>query len=630
MKFKKAFIGGTEDAITKEEIAETQKLLGSLKVELALLKPYLKTLTVTLPDPSQLNPIEFHQIDAAVDQLGLSLNALWPQNRRVRLDLNLLDLQIFLRELNVFMNRNPLLSQVSIWEKWIPVLNSLTQWSMNQDTVLEGYKLFLHYELNLSGKSFYEPQYTTGWNEFLLRSFNLVEKTISLNKSKRLSFKEIDHVIDELQKVSFFHLPISQKILKSLYKKAISVLLDTRRGDDQTYILGLEERHLALLKRELSVWTLIQDFLKDLPSGEITSQRLQDLIKSYSVEKKISLMSGLNSYDEDEIKRSWKEFWNLLDKTSQIQWANGSLKIQPKNNSSQNRTYTREGLAISHCYQMLTRFVFIGYAQQFSSMNLSWLSLNSLRLAYSDLTDFGLEMGFIDPRVKGAPERSLIEGNLFTSIGDGDAFLNKEETFEWFQLLFYGAFKKAPEWKKDFVNCQVFKRDIFGNQYLHEECFENLGILKLPQWMGNLKKYRPYYQKLSLKQKQDFMKTLISVARSSHPDGKLIETSDVNTMVMMLVYTESLITQFDSNHNGVLDSQEALKAYPRFSTLLKKYSSFSSDVILEDAFLYLLYKGKQPDLTGYLAFEVEKTTKGLGEVGPLQILKVFGVLSKPK
>jgi hypothetical protein len=95
---------------------------------------------------------------------------------------------------------------------------------------------------------------------------------------------------------------------------------------------------------------------------------------------------------------------------------------------------------------------------------------------------------------------------------------------------------------------------------------------------------------------------------------------------MILHYTESLMSVYDANQDGKLNVDELQAAAPRFSEFMKAAAPFGANFLVNDFFLYLVYKGQKPTLMKYFYFQVEKALNSLEDVGRDKILRVFKVL----
>jgi hypothetical protein len=639
MKFKETLIGGDVHTITKNEIVIARQVLQRLKKSLQLLRPHLKTLMLENPVATQTD------IDKAVEQLAASLNYIWPMNARVRSTVEMEDIRVFLRELNIFISKDMSAFNTQSWEQWVPAVQSVRdlvvgpmgmfestkEWEAAQSASLEVYRLFLTYKLILSNVSIIDPDFANDWDDFFGRALSVVEKTLLFNSSRRLSFVAIDSVIDDLESLSILKLPFSSKTLKTLYKMAVANLLDPRKGAEQSAILGLEEIHVAVLKREVRLHSAIQSFLSTLPLEKITHEDLLARLAKYSVDRKLSKYSDLNIYDREEIKKSWKKFFELVSSSKALIWVNSELQIRAANSA-----VTRNSLGTQGLLYIGSRFLHWGYASKIESPTTSLISVDAMRKAYNDIYPIGLEFGAVDPRSVDPALRSLHESNLFTLIGNGDLTMNIGETFEWAQMVFSGGVGLTNKLSSGLQESKCFRneRDMFGHPKIDEGCFIYFVEKKIESLTTGLPNFRAAIKTWSQPQKLQLAQSLILASRNEPRGAGYVELSELRVMSMMLYYTEALFAKYDANLNGSLDSTEVDQALPRFSNLLRELSPLKYDFVVKDLFMYLVFVGERPTASGYLKFKWRINTGGLPEAQRYDIVRVFGALKsevvKPK
>ena len=161
---------------------------------------------------------------------------------------------------------------------------------------------------------------------------------------------------------------------------------------------------------------------------------------------------------------------------------------------------------------------------------------------------------------------------------------------------------------------------------MNEPCFKS-GLRKnFASYFDNLPGLVREVASMSDRQWDEFYANLIGAARVSKADGGKIETADIRTAVMMLHYTESLMSVYDVDNSGKLNADEIRAAAPRFYEFMKEASPSNARFMVTDFFLYLVYKGKEPTFASYTYFQLQKPFGSFQEIGRDKILRVFKVL----
>jgi hypothetical protein len=96
-------------------------------------------------------------------------------------------------------------------------------------------------------------------------------------------------------------------------------------------------------------------------------------------------------------------------------------------------------------------------------------------------------------------------------------------------------------------------------------------------------------------------------------------------MTVIIHYIESLMVVFDTNHDSVMSEQEVLGAMPRFRDFIVKMSPLGNWLV-DDIFLFMIYKGEKPTALKMPGFLWERRKTGLGTVNRLNLIRVLGLL----
>ena len=253
---------------------------------------------------------------------------------------------------------------------------------------------------------------------------------------------------------------------------------------------------------------------------------------------------------------------------------------------------------------------------------------------YWDFRSFGIKVGFLDPSTTLSGIKRFGEANLFTSVANGDTILSLDEGMELFAFLISAGTISSQLHQDISRSCPVGSSDSFGHYEIDSACYRKKfgDALQTRQWAQMPGMVR-YFQKLTPDQKEDFMRTLENAASpGSDAVGQMINHFETDVMVMIPHYVESIFNRFDVDHSGTINLAEALQAYPLFrNTLLClqsiKDAGFTSDDDLRAVFTFLLKEGRSPTATEFLIWRYLEAWKGRVHADRGTLLKIFAALA---
>jgi hypothetical protein len=115
-------------------------------------------------------------------------------------------------------------------------------------------------------------------------------------------------------------------------------------------------------------------------------------------------------------------------------------------------------------------------------------------------------------------------------------------------------------------------------------------------------KFLPSWQtvggKLGKGEREELFDLLLIGSRSDQPIEDAVELGDVNKMVMLMHYIESIFTRFDRDLSNSISFTEARDIYPIFYDLLKKAANeggIEKESEIYALYNYILHKGKPPE-----------------------------------
>lgn len=636
-KMKKVLLGGSEKSITKAEIQKLVELLEIVKEQAVATAPYVTILTTKKPNAS------WADVNMAAQQLHESLLVLLKGVDVVNSEYSFGDLKKFMDGLDDFINANEPFYLTEKLGTNIPLLEAIKNvlvgdgarlenihdWQVSLKTGIGIYKTGLRYRYFLRGQDIDSP----GKVQVLMRMandiFQLLEDSLPMQRQGSITFSSIDNLLDQLASKGLLPAGLTARGLKETYKKVVLRILDPQRRGDARGLLALDRTHLLVLKHELKLYSIEQNFIDGLPydvTQSVSMEGIQAAAKTFSATAFIEQNLTADSLERDALESAWTEGLSLLLKDRPIFFDSmGRVMIV---GASKSYRQTWSSLTKNNVMRGLTRLLLSGYGEKKSpQIAKEEMTQQGLELWYQDFNQLGTDLKAFDPRSGNAGERSFNEANFFTYNGNGDSVMDFNETFDFVSLLIAGGMTSAENLRQDALACAVLAtKDIFGFPMLREPCFKSIMRKKFSSYFGNLPGMVMQVQEMTDAEWDGFYGNLISAARISPAKGGLIETADIRTAVMMLHYTESLMSVYDVDQSGKLNKDELKAAAPRFLDFMKRVAPVDANFMVKDFFLYLVYKGKKPTFWDYTYFQGQKAFGSLEDAGRDKILQVFKVL----
>lgn len=625
-KMKKVILGGDEKSLTKTEIQKLVDLLDLVKEDAVLLSPHFPILI-----GKKIHP-EWEGIDVAVEKLRATLWVLLRKVDLVNSEYKIDDLKKFFEGLNQFTNSPQSFSIYQKVDKNMDLIkaaktlvvgegtrfDNIQDWEEALGTVLQIYKQGLRYHYFMKNEVLRDPKNLNQLIVFIEDTLQIIEESLPMRRHGEISFAMIDNLIDKVMATS----TIDSEAVNATYKKVILRLLDPRRQGDARGLNGFEKRHLVALKQEWKSYRLHQLFINQLPfdsENSIGRSELLQAISTFEAKTYIKRILSSNSLEQEALLDSWIQGVKFLESSWPVVFnTEGKVIIvnRPLTLRQTWRSLSRWNLMRSAAMALVH-----GYGPRL-------LGVDDLKRWYADFQFLGEELKVFDKRSGNSGARSFNEANLFTFSANGNAVVDSAEAFEFVSLLVSGGGISAEAIRLDMIQqgCALPELDIFEYPWLNENCFKHNLRKKIDHYFNNMPGLVAEISKLNSIEWDSFYSNLMATSRVSSAKGGKVETADLRTAIMILHYTEILMSVYDQNSSGGLDLEEVRLAAPRFLEFMKSVSPVKWELLVEDFFVYLAFKGEKPDRGGYTKYSFERLFVGLGEVSRGKILRVFKVL----
>lgn len=642
MKVKVVFVGGSQTHLTRIEIDRTLEFLDLISILAVEMNGYLRLMRFELTGES----VDRTQLSDLSSVLKSVVGKLIEFSQFEVVQYKFSDFKAFLSETKKFVGENPSLESL---EKWLPLVESIQQgflgsyshWSTKAEWkevsywISDLYINSLFVSSFLVGRDFSKAATWSSLKEALFRSLELIETSPVMKRQHLIQAEALDKILDESIKVGLFKTSIEPQIWKNSYRKALFHLVEGkgRLAGSVDQVRGLEAQHVSILQFELKVWALVQNSLNEIFQGRedqpVLHQDFVELTRRHSV---LDLSKDMNvrRLEKPMLEQAWMTYLDLITRSPQMMWREDGLVEVAR--SAQTRGVRFTGQNWSNAVRMWVRFTLKGYGDHSSDV-LEKTSMPALRMVHleEDFREFGRAMGLLDARQKSPAERTFLEGNLFSYVGDGDQFLQFHELYDLLSLMMSGGRRMVDRIYEDLYSgrCLIAQKDPFGKEYVRESCFLSRMKLQYTQYFKNIPGLVRYLNTLQDMDRAGFLNNVLAVSKITQSPKGFTEYTEIRALTSILGYLESLMVVFDQDRDGVLSETEILTALnTRFRSFVAAQipaHDLVRDFILEDAFLYLVHEGKKPEISELISFKIRRS-RGLPPIGRDKMLRVLKIL----
>ncbi|MGZ3690801.1 MAG: hypothetical protein ACXVAX_04830 [Pseudobdellovibrio sp.] len=432
--------------------------------------------------------------------------------------------------------------------------------------------------------------------------FPKVKDTITLelnNKnSHMITTDELTDLLVTAQNAEVLHTQIQKQSIQTLLNGLWSNLLNTPedRLNEKTSLPGFNLKALDNISYEIMFWLdNQQSLLKIFEDTPVLSKA--DLLKK--------LQARLGESKSPLTQASLGELNRVVSANGNMNFdQKGFLKILTPDSGQ----YTIRDLTISNYGKTFARIFIRAFANDMQRItDYTGLSVDEAQFGFDQFKNVIFDMNILSPNSSKTfiPSRFL-EANLFLSVSNGDDYAGFEELHHLFLHIISGQSRAKS--MSDLAVQKCAKQPNSGSgplTLLDQDCLLDLyynisdPFLDLPGFISlrsgqdaiTQEKYTP-------EQNKDYYLNLLEAAGHVINDKKTVAQGDACLFPHVVQYIEMIYARHDLNGDGVLDKDEALKAFPIFEKLLTKLTEpkrfFIKIPDLPGFFIYLLKNGSIP------------------------------------
>ncbi|MAV92294.1 MAG: hypothetical protein CL676_12820 [Bdellovibrionaceae bacterium] len=585
MKIKTTFVGGRVDQISRADLAAALRLLEDIKKAAILLRPHVRIFNVYSKATMPLDRVnmELDQTAKTLDEISqIFLNSL----NKTENDYSLKDFEVFLDEFRKFIGWYEFFPDGRNASQWVELVASIkkistggdryviqkSEWEKFLTVTTSSYIAFLKFKYGVLGQDL--------WSGFGLKNLILlfdqirdeVIKVISSRSERAIPLEEIQSLIQSLGEMKWLPFGLDADTSFLAMKLILTKILDNSQSVD-VEISSLRIFHILRMAKEFEVWASNQIYLSSKFSKESNG---------------VETAPGAANFYRQGVPAGWSEFLNFQKGRRPL-----FMKDSPKvslvyfgNLKERGISFDLYNLSLTHLYFRVVKLVFEAYGTRDERGQLL-MSSSTLQKFYTDFFKLGEGVGWLDPRSRSAGARSYVEGNLFTYSADG---LNKPFDMtlsEGVDVIAYllTAGQLADEVYADLRaaisqedSCLISEgssfekpnpKDFRGDEKLSRECVKKHLFPILVQHLDFAPSLKEWMKSLDDDRKQEYADLLLTSAYSEvNSDPNWVEKSELSTVAVVILYSESVMTRHDTSMDGILSKAEALVAFPIFRNFI--------------------------------------------------------------
>lgn len=266
--------------------------------------------------------------------------------------------------------------------------------------------------------------------------------------------------------------------------------------------------------------------------------------------------------------------------------------------STRAATYNRSTANKLNLVRAAIRAIFRGYAGEISrTQGSSKLTLAEFEQGYKELKDIFVDLEFLDPDDLTFASSRFREANWFTPRGDGDEFLSAFEGFDIARFVLSGVVIGGQVEKTILNECQLFAAPLKMNRRVPLSCLLGIYQRDINKTFYSMPMFVQQFRALNAQWGNQFLSDLVEAAGYIPTAEQRVKLADAGRLPHISQYIESIMLIYDLDLNGVLDTSEAMAAYPRFARILRQLAEpkgIKDEREIRALYAWLLKKEKLP------------------------------------
>jgi hypothetical protein len=602
MKLKQVMFGGDVEAFAVSDFENARLKVGRLSLILERFLPYYSVYGGTW-SPTDMTRNEafkyFHEALVALDSSARELGSL-------------LESPYDLNNLSAFVNE---------WQRLYPPENSEDRLDQTLKKYMPSLKLVKNLVYEEDDTLIRKPNWSTMlgflsriyatsmFSTYFLKDMNLqssrdlaalsvmTDMGVTLGKdmlkvkpSKALNRTEMLRIIAEMQRLDVLPKDISRGSWDSFVRAFIGRIavppekrLNEGRGETFRVV------NLDYLRGEFQGWLQTQILLNQTFQNSDDVTLPADTVWR-AIERKYK--SGEIS---PEMKKSLGEMMSIL--STDVRFV---LDRQKRLIVGATYKYNLRSLERHNLLRALSRVFIASYAGSLSRIrNGTGVTLKEAETAFRDLRPLAVELDLIEADNRTFASSRFREANIFVPRADGNDYASFLELHEILFSIFSGV--KLDELLKPQLvkHCRGGRRTSSSSLVTYS-CLFNVYKQIFPSKLTSLPTFLAFQRSQTEAVFNGYFANALKGAGHVPNDKKTVKMGDVALLPHLIQYIELIFARYDTDNNGGLTVNEAMRAFPAFRDLFKELAKGQlEDGTLEEKdlpalFTYILRYGKPP------------------------------------
>lgn len=466
---------------------------------------------------------------------------------------------------------------------------AISQWNPLFRMIVKGFSAYRFFGVFIDARDGRQPEIVDSWNQLVDRGLNMVRDVLALKKNGLVSRNEILKIALQAQKAGYLPKDIRSQSLNSLVGMGVNRILnppERRLGGE--WPEGIRAVSVDYARREFHVWNETRAFL--LETFE------------YSDDKRISpdslrqaVASAWKKTSSPELKAGLGELAEILDTPVPfVLDSKGRLLI-----SKSRPKYDLKTLESHNLWRGLVRLMVASYAGSMAQVrSYDGLGLSELQQAFRDVRPVAIDYNLLDDDNNSFMTSRFMELNIFMPHSNGDQVASFAEMHDEITSIVSGLRLNsllAPNLHRSCMGGAEARR-------VSGLCLYRSYQSSFRTVMTSMPDFQAFQKGASDADFYAYFNNLLKGVGHVAVDGQdMVKISNANLIPPLMQYLELLYVRFDANRNGVIEVEEAKRAFPVFKGLLKIIAKkeLDSGSIKEDdllaVFVWVLKEGKPPE-----------------------------------
>jgi hypothetical protein len=597
MRVKQLLLGGANDRLTKDELAQAQQTILVLRSETLKLLPYIKYVTqkVTV-DEALANRVE---AEAAIEHFRASIGVLGTLLGRGQEQYTTQNFETLLTEMKPLFKDWTGPEQAIKYLPTFAVIKALVlnppgesiapaEWQPLMTGAGRVYALVLRQQYLMAKQNLLSGAGLAQMRSSFEEVISIIRSGIDAKSSHVIAYPQIDDAIDEMIRLGVVPEELRDTTLKGVVRTMFSKFLNPASSGSRPKVTGLNATILERIRQQGAA------FLEMQARWDAVTQKTGSLTPAWKTF--VSTWQALPPASSAAAVSAAIDLTKLFTLPSPLSYRDNGTVVFDNRLSylpMDEKAFTRY-----NWQSAVTRLLVQGYATDAIANKYTGLKASQVKAFFSDVHDLGVDMELLEPKDDDLWQTSFNESNMFMLSALNDDYMSYTEVFDYLAYLLGGGVMSDRMYNETLERCAHVGVDGFNRPTMDVNCFRARYGQKYAEVHAELPWWVKTQKDAGTSGWAEMEQNLEKAARTNGYSDDPISTSDITRMTMVQQYIESLYVRYDANRDGLIGYDEAQKALPLFKALLVTASGFTSDKKINALYMYILKNGKPPTSLG--------------------------------